>query len=86
MVAVVFPYLCLKKKSFYLSNTERPPDGIAMSSGWMHLNARFFWNSEERPDVLMRRLDGCNLELFKTSRHLLEFRRNNHFVRMDVAD
>jgi hypothetical protein len=25
-VAVVFPYLCLERKSFYMSNTERRPN------------------------------------------------------------
>jgi hypothetical protein len=35
-VAAVFPYLCLRKKSFYLSNTEGRPNGIATSSGRFH--------------------------------------------------
>jgi hypothetical protein len=61
-VAAIFSYLCLQRKSFYLSNTDWRPDCIATSSEWMHLNAEFFLNSEERSDVLLRRLDGCKLE------------------------
>lgn len=60
-VATVFPYLCLKRKSFYLSNTER------------------------RPDVLLRRLNECNLEQFEASGHEREFRRKVLVVQMDVA-
>jgi hypothetical protein len=30
-VAIAFPYLCLRRKSFYLSNTRRFPDGITKS-------------------------------------------------------
>jgi len=78
--------MCLRRKSFYLSNTKRRRDSIATSSERMHLNAGFFWNSKERPDVLLRRPDGCNLELFETSRHWCESGRNNHVVRMNVAD
>jgi hypothetical protein len=44
-------------------------DGIATSSGRMHLNTRIFLNSEERKDDLPLRPDGCNLELFEASRH-----------------
>jgi len=69
MVAAVFPYMCLQRKSFYLSNTEWRPDGIATSSRRMHLNVGFFWNSEERPDALLRRPDGCKLEQFESSRY-----------------
>jgi hypothetical protein len=61
-VVAIFPYLCLQWKSFYLLNTERRLDGIATSSRRMYLNAGFFWNSEERPYVLLRRVDGCMLE------------------------
>jgi len=35
-VVAVFPYLCLWRKSFYLSNTEKCPGGIVTSSGWIH--------------------------------------------------
>jgi len=38
--------LCLRRKPYYLSNTEWRPDGIAMSSGRMHLKAGFFSNFE----------------------------------------
>jgi len=61
-VAIVFPYLCLRRKSFSLLNIDWRPDGIATSSGRMHLNAGFFSNSEGRSDVLLRRPDGCKLE------------------------
>jgi len=68
-VAVVFPYMCLKQKPNYLSNTEWRPDGIATSSGRMHLNVGFFSNSKGRLYDLPLRPDGCNLEQFKVSRH-----------------
>jgi hypothetical protein len=45
MNAAVFPYLCLGRKSDFLSNTDK------------------------RPDELLKRSDGCNLEQFKTSGH-----------------
>jgi hypothetical protein len=61
-VTTVFPYLCLRRKSFYLSNTE------------------------ERPDMLLRRPDGCNPELFKTFGHWWESRWKCHVVWMEVAD
>jgi hypothetical protein len=35
----------------------------------MRWNTGIFSNSEERPDDLPLRLDGCNLELFEASRH-----------------
>jgi hypothetical protein len=74
-VPVVFPYLCLWRKSFYLSNIERCPDGIATSSGWMHLNAGFFWNFEKRLDMLLICPDGCKLEQLESSRHWWAFER-----------
>jgi len=42
---LLFPDQCLNMKSNYLSNTEWLPDGIATSSGRMHLNIGFFSNS-----------------------------------------
>jgi hypothetical protein len=60
-VAVVFPYLCLKMKSFYLSNTER------------------------RPDVLLRRTNGCNLEKLEAFGHRWESEGKVLVVQMDVA-
>jgi hypothetical protein len=42
---LLFPDPCLNMKSNYLSNIEWRPDGIAMSSGQMHLNTGFFSNS-----------------------------------------
>jgi hypothetical protein len=86
MVAVVFPYLCLQRKSFYLSNTDWCLDGIATSSGWMHLNPGFVWNSEECSGMLPWRSNGCNLELFKASRHWLESRKYCLIVWTDVVD
>jgi hypothetical protein len=68
-VAAVFPYLCLQKKLFYLSNIEWRSDGIATSSGRMYLNVGFFWNSEKRPDALLGCPDGCKLEQFKSCGH-----------------
>jgi hypothetical protein len=35
-VAAIFSYLCLRRKSFYLSNTDWHPDGIATSFGRMY--------------------------------------------------
>jgi hypothetical protein len=60
-IAAVFPYLCLRRTSFYLSNIK--------------------W----RPDMLLRRPNGCNLEQFESSRHWWESGRNNYVVRKDVA-
>jgi hypothetical protein len=68
MVAVVFPYLCFGKKSVYLSNTERSPDGIATSFGRIHLNAGFFsnfWRSSGHVAMTS--------ELFEASIHLMGF-------------
>jgi hypothetical protein len=45
------------------------PDSIATSSKRFHWNIGIFSNSEEHPDDLPLRLDGCNLELFEASRH-----------------
>jgi hypothetical protein len=64
-VAAVFPYLCLWRKFYYLLNTDWRSDGIATSSGRMHLNAGFFWNFEERSDMLPWRPDVCKLELIE---------------------
>jgi len=61
MVVAVFPYLCLERKFFYLSNTER------------------------RPDVLLRRPNGCNLERFEAFGHKWESGRKFFVVRTDVA-
>jgi hypothetical protein len=61
-VAVVFPYLCLEMKSFYLSNTER------------------------RQNVLLRRLNGCNLEPFKASGYRWESGQKDLIVQTDVRN
>jgi hypothetical protein len=84
-VPAVFPYLCFGKKSFYLSNTERRPNSIAMSSKQMHLNAGFFSNSEEQPCDLPLHSDECNLEQFKASRHWWAFGRKVLVVWTDDA-
>jgi hypothetical protein len=42
-------------------------------------------NTERRPNVLLRRLDGCNLEQFKVSRHRGRSGRKVLVVRMDDA-
>jgi len=60
--AVFFPYLCLRRKFDFLSNTE------------------------ERPDVLLRWSDGCNLEQFETSRQRWASGLYYHVFRTDVAD
>jgi len=62
MVAAVFPYLSLRQKPYYLSNTEWHLDSIAMSSGRIYLNAGFFSNSEDWTKDFPLRPDRYNLE------------------------
>jgi hypothetical protein len=42
-------------------------------------------NTERCPDVLLRRLNGCNLEQFEASRHRWELGRKVLVVQTDVA-
>jgi hypothetical protein len=53
---------------------------------WLWRKSDFLSKTDECPDVLLRRPDGCNLELFETSRHWWASGRNYHIIRMDVAD
>jgi len=87
-VATVFSYLCLRRKYFYLLNTEKRPDGIATSSGRIHWCSWILDSSRTLKsirDVLSWRSNGCNLKLFEASRHFIG-ERYCHIIWMDVAD
>jgi hypothetical protein len=51
----------------------------------MHWNIGIFSNSEEHPDDLPLRPDGCNLELFEASRHWWASGWKDLVVRTDDA-